>query len=87
MLHEIVELVRAVAWPGIALYFLVKFRREIRQLLTELPSAVRRVRSAHALGMKVELDGLEADLTIAQRETAHLRLKPGKVPSREGGPE
>jgi hypothetical protein len=87
LLHEIIELVKALAWPSVAMFFLVYFRRQIRSMLTELPGMFRRMRSANALGVTLELDGLEADLTIAQQETAQLRLPPGQVPSRAGGME
>jgi hypothetical protein len=87
-MHEWVELVKALPWwPVVTIFLAFKFGREIRLFLTELPRAVRRVRSAHGPGFKVELDVLDADLTIAQQETAHLQLPPGKVPSRQEGAE
>lgn len=85
MLHEIVELVKGVAWPGVVFFFLVRFRPEIKQLLTELPKTFRRLRSAEGLGLKVELDVLDADLRVAQEETAHLELPAGRDPSTERG--
>jgi hypothetical protein len=87
LLHEIIELVKALAWPSVAMFFLVHFRRQIRSMLTEIPGMFRRMRTANALGVKLELDGLEADLTIAQRETAQLQLPGGTVPPVEGGTE
>jgi hypothetical protein len=85
LLHEIIELVKALAWPSVAMFFLVYFRRQIRSMLTELPGMFRRMRSANALGVTLELDGLGDDLTIAQQKTAQLQLPGGEVPTIEGG--
>jgi hypothetical protein len=83
MLHEIVELVKAVAWPCVALTFLFKFQSEIRQMLTEVPNLFRRVRTARGFGFKVELvERLEAILPAAERETPLMQLKEPPVPTR-----
>jgi hypothetical protein len=39
-MHEVVELVKALAWPCVAFYFLVRFAREIRLLLIEVPNLI-----------------------------------------------
>jgi hypothetical protein len=79
-MHEVVELVKALAWPCVAFYFLVRFGSEIRLLLIEVPSLFRRVRTARALGVKFELDRLELDLKLAEKDAHHVRLKPPKEP-------
>src|SRR5258707_1849424 len=56
VMHEMVELIKALAWPGVAMYFVVKFRSEIGALLDEMPSVIRRMRSAHGLGVEIELE-------------------------------
>jgi hypothetical protein len=82
MLHEFVELVKAVAWPCVALIFLIKFKVEIRLLLTEVPALVRRMRTAHVPGVKVEFNQLERSLPVAERETPLIELKEPDVPPR-----
>jgi hypothetical protein len=86
MLHEIVELVKALAWPLVVLFVVFKFGPEIRSLLSEIPSFSRRVRTADLLGAKIELEALGHDLSLAQKEAPRLALPPGEVPLRnEGG--
>jgi hypothetical protein len=88
VIHEIVELVRALAWPLVAFYFGSKFQGEIRSLLREMPHMVRRIRSAHGLGIEIKLDRIGGELEIAEVKAQTLSLKfpptpgPGKP---EGG--
>jgi hypothetical protein len=87
-MHEWVELIKAIAWPFVVLYFLVRFHSQIGLLLREMPDAVRRVRSAHGLGVDIRLDRLGDELTLADSEARQLSLnmpvepKPKKL---EGG--
>jgi uncharacterized membrane protein YoaK (UPF0700 family) len=73
-MHEIVELVRALAWPLITFIVVLMFRKEIRSLLRELPSILRRVRSAHALGVELELDKIEEGLPQAELRAPTVSL-------------
>jgi hypothetical protein len=83
-MHEWVELVKALRWPCVVIYLSVRFGSEIRQLLTDVPELFRRVRSARAMGVKVELfeQRLKVELPAAERETQLMRLKPPPVPTR-----
>jgi hypothetical protein len=82
-MHEWVELVKAFPWwPCVALIFLFKFEREIRQLLTEAPALIRRMRAARVPGMKVEFNELERSLPLAARETSTIQLPEPPVPTR-----
>ena len=74
-MHETVELVKAIAWPSVAVYFLVRFHSQVASLLNELPNVVRRVRSAHGLGVEIELGRIGGELTIAEQEARTLSLR------------
>ena len=74
-MHEAVELVKALAWPCVVVYFLVRFHAQIVCVLNEKPHAVRRIRSAHGLGMDVKLDNLGEELSIAGPEARQLSLE------------
>ena len=82
MIHEFVELIRALAWPCVVLYVVAKFQTEIRSLLHEMPRVVRRMRSAHGLGVEIELDkeldkiGDELPLAELQALSLSPRAKP-----------
>jgi hypothetical protein len=80
MLHEIVELVKALAWPLVVVLFGFTFKTEIRALLKEIPGLFRRVRTAEGLGLKVALDELGAELTITQKEVDPLVLPAPPIP-------
>lgn len=82
-MHEIVELIKALAWPCVVMYFIVKFRSQIGSLLGEMPSVVRRMRSAHALGLEIELDRIGEELPLAERQAQQLSLQLPTVPTRE----
>jgi hypothetical protein len=73
-MHEAVELVKAVAWPLVVLYFLLYYRKEIQGLLREMPDVVRRMRSAHGLGLEIELDKIGTDLPAAEAEAKNVVL-------------
>jgi hypothetical protein len=73
--HETVELIKAIAWPCVVVYFLLRFNRQIASLLNELPNAVQRLRSAHGLGVEIELDKIGGELTIAEQEAKTLSLQ------------
>jgi hypothetical protein len=75
MLHEVVELVKALAWPCVVIFILLRFRRQISQLLDELPFAVRRMRSAHGLGVEIEMERLDTELPLAGQEARQIALK------------
>jgi len=84
-MHEAVEPVKALAWPCVVLYFLLRFHSQIVLLLSEMPNAVRRVRSAHGLGIDIKLDKLGEELPIADSQARQLSLgmpaepKPSKL--------
>jgi hypothetical protein len=78
--HEAVELVKALAWPCVVMYFLLRFRSQIVSVLEELPGALRRMRSAHGLGVEIELDRISEGLPLARREALALELKMPLVP-------
>ncbi len=86
MIHEIVELVKALAWPSVAVYIVVKFQAQIRQLLNEMPRVVQRMRSAHGLGLEIELDRIGDELPVAeiQAQSLSLRLPAVPVPTGQG---
>jgi hypothetical protein len=73
-MHETVELIKALAWPGVVLIFLAMYHGQIRSLLNELPNVIRRVRSAHGLGVEFELDKIDEELPSAEREAQSLPL-------------
>jgi hypothetical protein len=79
-MHEIVELVKAIMWPGVVLIFLTMYHRQIGSLLNELPNVVRRVRSAHGLGVEIELDKIRGELPIAEQQARSLSLPMPPVP-------
>ena len=83
----IVELVKALAWPLLWLFIVLMFRKEIRSLLSELPSIVRRMRSAHGLGVEIELDKIGEELPSAelQAPTVSLRMPPLPLPPKTDG--
>jgi hypothetical protein len=68
------------------LYVVAKFQAEIRSLLREMPHVVRRMRSAHGLGVEIELDRIADELPLAERQAQLLSLKLPKVPT-AGNPE
>ena len=80
-MHEVVELVKAIAWPLVALYVLISYRNELRDTLYEMPNLVRRMRSAHGLGIEVQLDKLENELPKAQAEAQTLVLNAPDPPA------
>jgi hypothetical protein len=69
--------------------FPLRFHTQIGLLLREMPNAVRRVRSAHGLGVDIRLDKLGEELSIADSQARQLSLgmpaepKPRKL--EEGG--
>jgi len=69
-LREFVELVKALAWPLLWLCIVLMFRKEIRSLLREMPSIVRRMRSAHGLGVEIELDRIGEELPSAELQAS-----------------
>jgi len=78
--HEIVELVRALAWPLVVLFFGWRFEPEIRSLLLEMPGALRRMKSAHGLGIEVELDKIGSEINIASDQAQALQPQPIEPP-------
>jgi hypothetical protein len=86
LLHDILQLAGQLAWPLVALYFMIKFGPAITALLNELPLLVRRMRSAHGLGVEIELDRLDVELPVAEQQAHSLTLKktPGQTMT---GPE
>lgn len=80
-MHEAVELVKAVAWPLVVLYFLLYYRTEIRRLLKEMPYVVRRMRSAHGLGLEIELDRIGTELPGAEAEAKNVVLPMPSTPT------
>lgn len=78
--HEIVELIKALAWPCVAMYIVVRFQTEIRALLNEMPSVIRRVRSAHGLGVEIELEKIGDELPVAELQAPLLSLRMPSVP-------
>jgi hypothetical protein len=81
VIHELVELVKALAWPCVVLYIVVKFQTGIKSLLNEMPRVVRRVRSAHGLGVEIELDKIGDELPVAARQAQLLSLQMPEVPA------
>ena len=75
LIKAIAELINAIAWPCVAVYFLVRFHRQIASLLSELPNAVRRARFVHAPGVEIELNQIGAELPIAERQATMLSLQ------------
>jgi hypothetical protein len=73
-MHEWVELVKALAWPCVVLIIVSIYQGQIRSLLNELPNVVRRVRSAHGLGVEVELDKIDYELPSAEQQAQLLSL-------------
>jgi hypothetical protein len=84
VLHDIFELVKALAWPCVTVYIVVKFGSGITSLLNELPPLVRRVRSAHGLGIEIELDRLSEELPLAEQQAQALTLEPVPEPKKQG---
>ena len=80
-MHEIVELVKALAWPVVAMYFIVKFQRGIGALLNEMPSVIRRVRSAQGLGIEIELEKIGEELPIAELKSQSLSFREPPKPA------
>ena len=80
-MHEAVELVKALAWPTVVLFFLVRYHRPIRKILDALPAVIHRVRSAHGLGVEIELDKIADELPIAERQALSLSLEPTEAPT------
>ena len=74
-MHEAVELIKALAWPCVVFYFLIRFHSELKSLLREMPDAIRRMRSAHGLGVEIELDKIGSELQIAGEEARALSLQ------------
>jgi hypothetical protein len=82
MLHEWVELVKALLWPGVVIYLSVRFGSEIRKLLGEVPYLFRRVQSAKAMGVEFQLVAqLEQELPAAEDTVQQMQLKKPLVPS------
>ncbi len=80
MFHDVVELVKALAWPVVAVLFGFRFDKELRSLLLEMPAALRRIKSAHGLGIEIELDRLKGEVDEAAKETKTLQPEPEKAP-------
>jgi hypothetical protein len=59
----------------------VRFHRQIAAFLSELPNVVRRVRTAHGLGVEIELDKMGGELPIAERQVRLLSLEPTEAPT------
>ena len=82
-MHEFVELVKALAWPLVVLVVVLLFRKEIRSLLEEMPTVVKRLRSVEALGAKAELETLEStskELPAAEPQAKLLSLPVPQIP-------
>ena len=82
-MHEYVELVKALVWPIVVLIVVLMFRKELRCLMREMPNVVRRMRSAHALGVEIELDKLGEELVGAESKASSVSLPmpPALLPS------
>jgi len=80
-MHETVELIKALAWPCVVVYFLVRFHKQIASLMSEMPRVVQRVRSAHGLGLEIELDKIGNELPVAERQAQLLSLPMPPVPT------
>ncbi len=83
MIHEFVELIKALAWPCVVLYVVAKFQTEIRSLLHEMPRVFRRMRSAHGLGVEIELDKIDEELPLAERQVLSLSPRTEPAPDKE----
>lgn len=80
MFHDAVELVKALAWPAVVVFFGIRFFPQLQSLLNELPSVMRRVQSAHGLGINVELNKIGEELPFVERQAPTLSLKLPDVP-------
>lgn len=72
-IHEWAELIRAVAWPIVALVAVFLFRDVIEQVL-------RRVTKAEAMGIKLTLEKLGSDLPKAELEIRKVKTPLPEVP-------
>jgi hypothetical protein len=58
-LHEWVELAKGLAWPGLILYCVTRYSRELKVLLRGIGASLERVKSAKGFGVELELETLE----------------------------
>lgn len=85
MFHDILELVKALAWPSVTVWIVLKFEPGITSLLGELPTLARRMRSAHGLGIEIELEKLDSELPVAEQQAQELSLTPIQNQKKSGG--
>jgi|ERR1039457_3591747 hypothetical protein len=74
------DLLRAIAWPSVAFFFIWYFRSEIKQLIVAIAVALGRLRSAKMPGVELTLVQVEQRLPLAEKEAKELQLPPGEVP-------
>jgi hypothetical protein len=84
MIAELFGLLRAMLWPAITLMFLLMYRREIRNILGEIPALTRRLLTLKALGAELSLDALERELPKAEDTSKEANLPLLDPPSRSG---
>jgi len=77
---QLSDLLRAVAWPSVAFFFVWYFRTEIKQLVVAIAIALGRLRSAKMPGIELTLVQVEQRLPLAEKEAKELQLPPGEVP-------
>lgn len=77
LVSSVAALVGALAWPGMLTVALVLLRKELRQLLLSVSSALGKVRKASLAGMIFELDQL------AEAEARDDAEKGGKITPRQ----
>jgi hypothetical protein len=79
-LEQVSHLLRAVAWPSVAFFFIWYFRTEIKALVVAIAVALGRLRSAKMPGIELTLVQVEQSLPLAEKEAKELQLPPGEVP-------
>jgi hypothetical protein len=80
-MHDAVELVKALAWPCVVMYFILRFHKQILSLLSEMQGVVRRVHTAQGFGMQVELEKIGDELPVAEKQAQGLSQPVPPVPS------
>lgn len=72
----VLEYLQALLWPGITVTVLLVFRKQLRQLLTNIGTAVHRVKKFTAPGTAVELiEGIEG---LSQNTDEAIPTEPAK---------
>jgi len=79
-MHEAVEFTKALAWPVVVLFIVLRFQKPIGSLLGELPGVARRLRSAQALGLEIRLERIGEELPVAEQQAQSLSLSLPPVP-------